>query len=156
MTYDNQVLVEKGIRGREFYCIVFGNEDPVAFLPTETIYESEIFTYDHKYLPGASRKVTPIKIEEKIIQEIQEQAKRMYLVLGCQGYARIDSFVEEGGRVFITDPNSAASTGMGPSSWTYHQAALAGLSVPEFLTKIIELALEAHQSKDIELMKVKI
>jgi len=147
LEYDNEVLVEKYLKGREFSCVVFGNDEPVAFLPTETIYEAEIFTYDHKYLPGASRKITPIKIEEEVIKEIQRQAIRTYKALRCKGYARIDGFVDESGKVFITDPNSAASTGMGPSSWTYHQAALAGFSVPEFLTKIIELALEAHQNK---------
>lgn len=147
LEYDNEVLIEKQIRGREFSCVVFGNDEPVAFLPTETIYESEIFTYDHKYLPGASKKITPIKIEEKIIKEIQEQALKTYKALRCKGYARIDGFIEEKGRVLITDPNSAASTGMGPSSWTYHQAALAGMGVTEFLTKIIELALEAHKNK---------
>jgi len=147
LEYDNDVLVEKYLKGREFSCIVFGNENPVAFLPTETIYESEIFTYNHKYLPGASKKITPIKIDEKIIKEIQEQAIRTYKALGCSGYARIDGFVDEKGGVLITDPNSAASTGMGPSSWTYHQAALAGMSVPQFLTKIIELGLEAHKNK---------
>ncbi len=147
LEYDNEVLIEERIKGREFSCVVFGNEDPVAFLPTETIYDSEIFTYDHKYLPGASKKITPIKIDEKIIKEIQEQARRTYLALGCRGYARIDGFIEEDGKVLITDPNSAASTGMGPSSWTYHQAALAGLSLTDFLTKIIELAFQAHQNK---------
>jgi len=145
--YDNEVLVEEYLRGKEFSCVVFGNDEPVAFLPTETIYDSEIFTYDHKYLPGASKKITPIKINEKIIKEIQEQAVRTFKALGCKGYARIDGFVDENGKVFITDPNSAASTGMGPSSWTYHQAALAGMSLPQFLTKIIELALEAHKNK---------
>lgn len=147
LEYDNEVLVEKYLKGREFSCVVFGNDEPVAFLPTETIYDSEIFTYDHKYLPGASKKITPIKIEKEIIKEIQVQAVRTFKALRCQGYARIDGFVNEKGQVFITDPNSAASTGMGPSSWTYHQAALAGLSVPNFLTKIIELALEAHKNK---------
>lgn len=147
LEYDTEVLIEKYLNGREFSCVVMGNDEPVALLPTETIYDSEIFTYDHKYLPGASKKITPIKIDEKIIKEIQKQAVKTFKALRCKGYARIDGFIEEGGKVLITDPNSAASTGMGPSSWTYHQAALAGMSVSQFLTKIIELALEAHQNK---------
>jgi len=147
LEYDNSILLEKYIKGREFSCIVFGNDQPTAFLPTETIYGSDIFTYDHKYLPGASKKITPIKIDQKIIRDIQDQSVRTYRALNCRGYARIDGFIEENGRVLITDPNSAASTGMGPSSWTYHQAALAGLDIPHFLTKIIEMAIEAHQNK---------
>lgn len=145
--FDNTLLIEPFLKGREFSCVVIGNEEPQAFLPTETKHGGDIFTYDHKYLPGASEKITPMEIEENVIKEIQRQAAATYKALECKTLARIDGFVVDGNRVLITDPNSGASTGLGPSSWTFHQAALAGFPPKEFLTKLIEFALEAHMQK---------
>ncbi|MEK7212635.1 MAG: ATP-grasp domain-containing protein [Patescibacteria group bacterium] len=147
LCFDNVALFEPYIKGREFSCVVVGNKEPQAFLPTETIHQGDIFTYDHKYLPGASQKITPMEIDEKTIKEIQRQAVACYQALECKTLARIDGFITEDGQVLITDPNSAASTGMGPSSWTFHQASLAGISPRDFLTKLIELALQAHKQK---------
>jgi len=144
--YDFEFIVEPFLKGREFSCIVIGNDEPQAFLPTETIHQNEIFTYDDKYLPGASNKLTPMPIEQGIIEEIQKQCVNTYKALNCRNYARIDGFVVDN-KVYITDPNSAASTGMGPSSWTFHQAAKAGYNIKDFLSKLIELALENHLNK---------
>ena len=146
-SYDNEIVFEKYLKGREFSCVVIGNDDPQAFLPTETIHEGEIFTYDHKYLPGGSQKITPMEIGESVIKEIQRQALATYKILECKTFARIDGFVVEDETVLITDPNSGASTGMGPSSWTFHQAALAEMNPSDFLTKLIELGLETHKHK---------
>lgn len=149
--HDNVLIVEPYLIGREFSCIVIGNDNEIeALLPTETIHHGEIFTYDEKYLPGAANKVTPMNIDQKIIKEIQEQSILTYKILGCKDYARIDGFVlKDDNRVLITDPNSAASTGLCPSSWTWHQAAAAGYSVREFITKLINFAKNSRNSKDL-------
>lgn len=145
--FDNNILIERYIKGKEFSCIVIGNDNPEAFVPTETEHQSEIFTYEEKYLPGGSNKITPIRVSEECIAEIQRQAVLTYRALGFAGYARIDGFVTQDERVIITDPNGAASTGMGPSSWTFHQAAAAGFTIPDFLHHLIELGLQAHERK---------
>lgn len=147
-TFDNRVIIEPQLSGREFSCMVLGGKSPQAFLPTETIHQNEIFTYDEKYLPGASNKITPIDIDQKILQEIQRQSLQAFKILGCQDYARIDGFVLEDGKVLITDPNSAASTGLGPSSWTWHQATKEGYSVKNFISKIIQISLENQKNKN--------
>lgn len=145
--FDNTALIEKFIHGREFSCIVMGNEEPEALSVTETLHKEEIFTYDEKYLPGASNKITPMQIGEGTIKEIQMQAIRTFKALGCRNYARIDGFVTEDSQVLITDPNSAAGTGMSASSFTWHQAAAKGMTTSQFITKLIELALESHKNK---------
>lgn len=145
--FDNNILIERYIKGKEFSCIVIGNDNPEAFVPTETEHQNEIFTYEEKYLPGGSNKITPIRVSDKCIAEIQRQAVLTYRVLGLMGYARIDGFVTSEEEVIITDPNGAASTGMGPASWTFHQAAAAGFTIPDFLHHLIELGFEAHRRK---------
>ncbi|MEK7158182.1 MAG: ATP-grasp domain-containing protein [Patescibacteria group bacterium] len=145
--YDREVLLEPLIRGREFSCVVVGNESARALIPTETIHDEEIFTYDAKYMPGASKKITPMDVDSSILKTIQTLAEKTYEALEFCGYARIDGFLTTEGRILITDPNGGASTGMGPSSWTWHQAAETGWSPMDFLSHVLELALVAHQSK---------
>lgn len=144
--YDHEFLVEPFLDGREFSCVVLGNDAPIAFLPTETIHQNEIFGYDEKYLPGASNKITPMEVEPDLIAEIQAQCVRAYKAIGAKNYARIDGFLVDG-KVYITDPNSAASTGMGPSSWTFHQAIKAGYNIKDFLSKLIEVGKENFVNK---------
>ncbi|EKD56060.1 MAG: hypothetical protein ACD_58C00306G0009 [uncultured bacterium] len=145
--YDNKIIIEPYLKGREFSCMVVGGDKPRALLPTETIHSNEIFTYDEKYLPGASEKITPMDIDENIIKEIQRQSLACYIILGCSDYARIDGFVLDNNKVVITDPNSAASTGLGPSSWTWHQAVKAGYSVKDFITELINISQKSQTNK---------
>lgn len=137
--YDLRVMIEPYLEGREFSCMVVGNDEPRALLPTETKYEGEIFTYDHKYLPGASQKITPMEVLGETIAEIQRQCVATYQALEMRDYARIDGFVLKDSTVVVTDPNSAASTGLSPSSWSFHQAAKDGMLPRAFLTHLIEL-----------------
>jgi UDP-N-acetylmuramate--alanine ligase len=60
-------LIESFIEGREFSCIVLKNEDgsAVALPPTEIVKGKEVYDYRSKYLPGLSRKITPIDIADK-------------------------------------------------------------------------------------------
>ncbi len=145
--FDRTILVEPYLHGREFSCIVVGNENPEALSLTETKHSAEIFTYDEKYLPGAAQKITPMEIDPEASKKIMAQAVATYTALDSKNYARIDGFYTDKNEIMITDPNSGASTGMGASAFTFHQAAAAGLTTTQFLTRIIDLALETHKNK---------
>lgn len=145
--FDTELLVEPYIEGREFSCVVMGNDVPEALLPTETVHHGEIFTYDEKYLPGASQKITPMDVDAAVIKEIQKQCELTYKALRMKGYARIDGFYTKQGEVLITDPNSAASCGMASSSWTFHQATEAGFTSAGFITKAIAFAIAGYEQK---------
>jgi D-alanine-D-alanine ligase len=66
-------IVESFIDGREFSCIVIRdlNDRPLALPPTEIVKEGQLFDYRSKYLPGLSRKETPIKLPESAIEKIR-------------------------------------------------------------------------------------
>jgi D-alanine-D-alanine ligase len=142
--WDNEALIEEKLSGMEFSVIVIGNEDVLAFLPTETTHVHSYLTYDDKYMPGRSQKITPARVGSETLAYIQHEAVRAYKALGFRGYARLDGFLV-GQRVLLTDPNS--TSGMAPSSWMFHQAAEAGLSPRMLIDRIIQLALEAHSQK---------
>jgi D-alanine--D-alanine ligase len=143
--YDERALVEEYLDGMEFSVIVTGNEAPAAFLPTETTTHNPFMTYDDKYMPGRSQKITPARVDEATLARLQREAERAYVALGFRGYARLDGFLLPDGRVLFTDPNS--TSGMAPSSFMFHQAAEADLTPVALVDRILQLALAAHAAK---------
>ncbi len=143
--WDNSALIEEKLDGLEFSCIVLGNEELWPMPPTETVATHEYLTYDDKYMPGRSQKITPARVSEETIRHIQEEVMKAYKVLGFKNYGRLDGFLLEDGRILLTDPNT--SSGMAPSSFMFHQAAEIGLNATMLFDRIIELALEAHENK---------
>lgn len=139
---EKRVIVEEFIHGKEFSCIVIRKEDgaAVALPPTEIIKGNEVFDYRSKYLPGLSRKVTPIDLGIKDINAIRTDCERLFRDLGFQTYARIDGFIQEDGTIYLNDPNT--TSGMLPSSFFFHQAAEIGLNPSQFLTYIIRISLQ--------------
>lgn len=139
---EQEVIVESFIRGKEFSCIVIRTEDrrAVALPPTEIIKGGDVFDYRSKYLPGLSRKQTPIQLPDEQIEAIREECERLFSYLGFQTYARIDGFITEKGQIFLNDPNT--TSGMLPSSFFFHQAAEIGLSPSRFLTYILRISVQ--------------
>lgn len=138
---ESKVLVEGFIEGKEFSCIVAQNEHgkPVALPPTEIRKGKELFDYRSKYLPGLSRKITPIDLPNEQIQAIRRECEKLFHALSFDVYARIDGFLAKDGRIFLNDPNT--TSGMMPSSFFFHQAAEIGLNPSQFLTYIIRTSL---------------
>ncbi|MDF2450008.1 MAG: D-alanine--D-alanine ligase [Bacteroidota bacterium] len=140
---ESTVLVEGFIEGKEFSCIVLedtdSNNKPIALPPTEIRKGKELFDYRSKYLPGLSRKITPIEASDDQINAIRKECERLFGELSFDVYARIDGFLSKDGRVFLNDPNT--TSGMMPSSFFFHQAAEIGLTPSQFLTLIIRASL---------------
>jgi UDP-N-acetylmuramate--alanine ligase len=147
---ESKVLIEGFIEGKEFSCIVLQNDFPspverglrgevIALPPTEIRKGKELFDYRSKYLPGLSRKITPIDLPNEQIQAIRKECERLFYALSFDVYARIDGFISKEGKVFLNDPNT--TSGMMPSSFFFHQAAEIGLNPSQFLTYIIRTSL---------------
>lgn len=139
---ETKVIVEEFIHGKEFSCIVVRNEDgkAIALPPTEIVKGKEVFDYRSKYMPGLSRKETPINLPTEDIEAIRKECERLFLELGFQTYARIDGFFTAKNDIYLNDPNT--TSGMLPSSFFFHQAAEIGLNPSQFLTFIIRTSLQ--------------
>ncbi|WP_296621180.1 D-alanine--D-alanine ligase [Marivirga sp.] len=141
---EDSLLIESFIEGKEFSCIVIQdeNERPIALPPTEIRKGKDVFDYRSKYLPGISRKITPIDAPQDIIEKIRTQCAALFKALQIDVYARIDGFITKEGKVFLNDPNT--TSGMLPSSFFFHQAAEIGLNPSQFLSYIIRTSLKAR------------
>ncbi len=139
---EEEVIIESFIKGQEFSCIVIQDEqgNPIALPPTGIVKGNDFFDYRSKYLPGMSRKVTPIDIPTQQVELIRTECCRLYKALQFNVYARIDGFISPEGDVFLNDPNT--TSGMMPSSFFFHQAAEIGLNPSQFLTYIIRTSIQ--------------
>jgi D-alanine-D-alanine ligase len=139
--YDRLVLVEEYLKGVEITGAVLGNRDPQA-LPLVEIVPGEqyaFFTYEAKYTPGATREICPARLSEAMTRKAQEYAVRAHKALKCRGYSRTDMIVCND-EAYILETNTIP--GMTATSLFPQAAAAAGISFPQLLDRLIELALD--------------
>jgi len=150
--HEQRVIVESFIEGKEFSCIVVRKEngEVVALPPTEIVKGKEVFDYRSKYLPGLSRNITPIHLDDHQIEAIRAECERLCSYLEFNVYARIDGFFHRQEQIFLNDPNT--TSGMLPSSFFFHQAAEIGLNPSQFLTYIIRVSLQERLSTTPEVL----
>ena len=136
-----EVILEGFLEGKEFSSIVIEDMQgkPVCLPPTEIRKGKEVFDYRSKYLPGLSRKITPIELPDADLERIRESCTHLFSKLGFGVYARIDGFIKADGTIYLNDPNT--TSGMMPSSFFFHQAAEIGFNPSQFITYIIHTSL---------------
>jgi D-alanine-D-alanine ligase len=143
--YDRKIVVEPAIEGRELECAVLGNGDPVASLPCEILPSREFYDYEDKYLCDAAEFKLPAALTPEQTAEVRRLAVECYIAVECEGMARVDFFLENSGRILVNEINTIpgfTSISMFPRMW-----AEAGLAYPRLIDRLIELALERHQSR---------
>ena len=137
--YDNKILIEKGIKGKEVECAVLGNDKVEASTVGEIIPAEEFYSYDAKYNNSESIVKIPADLSEEKMNEIKTIAKKAFKAVDGKGLARVDFFVEDGtNKVIINEVNTMpgfTEISMYPKLWDYE-----GLYYKELLTKLIELA----------------
>jgi D-alanine-D-alanine ligase len=139
--YDATIIIERGIQGREFECAVLDGHPIRAATPCEILPSQDFYSYEDKYLLDTARIDLPANLSPDEISAMQELAIGCFETLGCEGMARIDFLREEtSGRLFINEANTIpgfTSISMYPKMWEY-----SGISFPELLDRLVELAFE--------------
>lgn len=139
--FDNKVLIEQGINGREIECAVLGNEEVIASCIGEIKAADEFYSYDAKYKNEESKTEIPADLPEEISEEIRKLAIKAFKAIDGKGLSRVDFFVEnETNKIYINEINTLpgfTSISMYPKMFE-----ASGISYKELLTKLIELAKE--------------
>jgi D-alanine-D-alanine ligase len=134
--YDDEVMVEQFIAGRELTVGILGDE---ALPVGEIIPKHEIYDYECKYTAGMAREEFPAKIDRERSHEAQRLARLAFDVLKLRGYARIDFRMAADGALFCLEANTLP--GMTELSLIPQGAAAHGISFPELCDRIVQLAL---------------
>jgi D-alanine-D-alanine ligase len=145
--YDVKILIEEYIQGREIECSVLGNENPIASLPGEIVTNKtrhQFYSYEAKYLDehGAVLKI-PADLPDYLVKRVQELSVKAFKVLCCEGMARVDCFLTDDDCVLINEINTIpgfTKISMYPKLWE-----ASGISYPELIDRLIQLALERSE-----------
>jgi len=132
--WDNSVLVEERIFGRELTVVILDGETlpAVEIIPTEGFYD-----YKNKY-QGSTLEICPAEIPEAIAEEASRLTRRGFDALHLAGYARLDYLLDESGALWCLEANTLP--GMTPTSLLPQMAAANGIEYGKLCLKIVELA----------------
>jgi D-alanine--D-alanine ligase len=145
LAYDEWVVVEEAITGREIEVAVLGNLHPRASLPGEIIPSAEFYDYADKYLDDGSQCVIPAALDAKATDEVQRLAVHVFRTLRCDGMARVDFFYEDspGGRGWLCNEVNTIP-GFTPISMYPKMWIASGLSYSALIDELVDLAIERH------------
>lgn len=137
-----EIIVQRYIFGREFTCGILGNSsdpDLIMLPPVEIIIKNQIFDFNDKYFSKDTQELCPAPIDKFVTARIQEAALLAHRTLGCDGLSRTDFRMDGTGQLYFLETNT--SPGMTTGSLCPKEAAAAGISMPQFLDRIIDLGL---------------
>jgi D-alanine-D-alanine ligase len=133
--WDDEVMIEQYIAGRELTVGVLGDES----LPAgEIIPSHELFDYACKYTPGMSQEIFPAVLDPKLTRRVQALALTAHRALKLGGYSRIDFRLGKEGDIFCLEANNLP--GMTGTSLYPQAAKAAGIEYPEMCERICRLA----------------
>ncbi|MFZ9016944.1 MAG: D-alanine--D-alanine ligase family protein [Ilumatobacteraceae bacterium] len=143
LSYDEWVVIEEAIEGREIEVAVIGGVEPFASVPGEIFPGAEFYSYDDKYLNGTSVGVVPADLSPARTTEVRELAVQVFRALRCDGLARCDFFFEERGRGFLCNEVNTMP-GFTPISMFPKMLMASGWSYGESIDRLVDLAVERH------------
>lgn len=139
--YDEKILVEEFIPGKEIEVAVMGNGSPVASVCGEIDSGAEFYDYDAKYVTDTSVAYIPARIPEETAEQIRELAIRAYKAVNSRGLSRVDFFVTHAeGCVVLNEINTLpgfTSISMYPKLFE-----ASGIPYGQLIDRLVSLALE--------------
>lgn len=147
LTYDEMIVVEEAIVGREIEVAVLGNQDPEASVPGEIVPGEEFYSYEDKYVTDGAQLLIPAPLPDDVADRVRALAVETFRALRCGGLARVDFFYEDDGAgrgrgLLCNEVNTMPGftpISMYPKLWIH-----SGLSYGELIDRLVDLALERH------------
>lgn len=137
--YEDEVVIEEYIKGREFACGVIDGE---ALPPIEIIPKTGFFDYANKYQAGATEEVCPANISEEISERMKALTVRAFHALKLNVYSRADFLLDENNNLYCLEVNTLP--GMTAASLLPKEAKAAGIEYGDLCELIIKKSLEAR------------
>ena len=138
-SYEDQIVVEEYIDGREFSVAVIGSRvyPVIEIAPLEGFYD-----YRNKYQAGFTVETCPAELSPEKTREIQKYAELGTKALRITGYCRLDFMMDQDERLYCLEANTLP--GMTPTSLIPQEAEVLGESYPELCEKLIRISLEKY------------
>lgn len=139
--YDNKIIIEKYIAGREIECSVIGDYIVAqASMPGEVILsKNEFYSYDEKYKSDSQAVIDiPAKLASNIIVDIKNISIMVFKALNCYGMGRVDFFLNQDNKLFVNEINTIpgfTKISMYPKLWE-----ISGINAKDLVYKLVDLA----------------
>jgi D-alanine--D-alanine ligase len=146
LRFDEWILVEEGIAGREIEVAVLGDRPPEASLPGEIVPGADFYTYEDKYLDDSAELRAPTDLDPDRTAEVRRLAVAAFEACRCESMARVDFFFEDPGRGFLVNEVNTIP-GFTPISMYPRLWEVTGVPYPELLDRLVALALERHERR---------
>ena len=144
LRFDEVVLVERGVKGRELECAVLGYRDVQASVVGEIVPGNEFYDYADKYLQDTAGLIAPAELSPAASDRLRSIAVQAFTAIGGAGLARVD-FLMEGEDLYVNELNTLpgfTSISMYPLLWK-----LTGLPLPRLVDRLVQIALERHAER---------
>ena len=139
--YDERIIVEKSIEGRELECGVLGKSIMKSSVVGEVKFQTDWYTYESKYNANLSSTIIPADLNIEISNKIQKLAIEACKAINAYGLARVDFFYQESTQqIYINEVNTLpgfTKTSMYPTLWE-----ASGLKLEKLVASLIEIAKE--------------
>ena len=146
LKYDEWIVIEEAISGREIEVAVLGNIDARASIPGEIVPGNEFYDYEDKYITDGAQLVIPANLSTDEIEAVQKLALVIFHTLRAEGMARVDFFYAKDGRGFLCNEINTIP-GFTPISMYPKLWQASGLSYGELLDELIVLAVDRHSRR---------
>jgi D-alanine--D-alanine ligase len=153
LRFDEWVIVEEGVAGREIEVGVLGDDPPAASVPGEIVPGDEFYSYADKYETDSAELLVPAPLEPPQEAEVRALAVQAFEACRCEAMARVDFFLEEqraGGRpgrgFLVNEVNTIpgfTTISMYPRLWE-----ATGVPYRELLDRLIALAIARHDRRE--------
>jgi D-alanine-D-alanine ligase len=145
LDYDEWILVEEFVPGREIEVAVLGDDPPEASVPGEIVPGAEFYDYADKYEDGTAQLLVPAPLSPEEVAEAQALAVRVFEACRCEAMARVDCFLRDDGTFVVNELNTIPGftpISMYPKLWE-----ASGLPYSALLDRLIDLAVLRHERR---------
>lgn len=143
LKFDRKVLVEEALNAREIEVAVLGNDEPTAAIPGEIVSANEFYDYEAKYSNAESKLLIPAALSESKLEEVRQEAIKIYKILDCAGLSRVDFLVDKDTEeVYLNEINTLpgfTKISMYPKMWQAE-----GKAYSDLISELIGLAVERN------------
>jgi D-alanine-D-alanine ligase len=139
LAYDDRLMLERYVAGRELSVSILGNDDPQALPIVEAIpLGREFYDFESRYTPGATDLRAPANLPEAVAEEVARIALDCYRTLGCRGFGRVDMMLDADEEPWVIELNTIP--GLTDTSAVPRAVEAAGMTFDDLIARLLELA----------------
>ena len=145
LRFDDTVVVERNVTGRELECAVLGLGEIEASVIGEIVPGKDFYDYADKYLDDGAQLIAPAELEPAVTDQLRARARSAFAAIGGWGMGRVDFLLEDNGIPWINEINTLpgfTSISMYPRLW-----GLSGVPFPELVDRLVRIAIERHAER---------